>query len=55
MELLKTSRKVETLSKGIVGDTVYIDDSDSDYYYYTGQNYTSNNGTIPTAIDKKHL
>ena len=48
----KTSRKVETLSKGIVGDTVYIDDSDSDYYYYTGQNYTSNNGTIPTAIDK---
>ena len=48
----KTSRKVETLSKGIIGDTVYIDDSDSDYYYYTGQNYTSNNGTIPTAIDK---
>ena len=24
----KTSRKVETLSKGIIGDTVYIDDSD---------------------------
>ncbi len=48
----KTSRSVETLSKGVIGDTVYIDDTDSDYYYYTGQNYTSNNGTIPTSIDK---
>ena len=27
------------VSHGIIEDTVYINDLDSDYYYYTGQNY----------------
>lgn len=36
----------------IEGDTVYINDLDSDYNYYIGLNYTdfSNTGTLPTGI-----
>ncbi len=40
------------VSSGIDGDTVYVDDLDADYYYYTGQNYTSNSGSLPTNEDK---
>ena len=44
---------VNTVSKGIVGDTVYVNDLESDYYYYTGLNYTnSSNGTLPTLENK---
>lgn len=50
---LKTANPTDTISRGIAGDTVYIDDSTSDYYYYTGQNYTnSSNGSLPTLNDK---
>lgn len=35
---------------GIEGDTVYINDLDSDYNYYMGLNYTeSSTGTLPTG------
>ena len=50
---LKTANPTDTISRGIAGDTVYIDDSMSDYYYYTGQNYTnSDNGSLPTLSNK---
>lgn len=45
-------KDAETVSKGVVGDTVYVDDYDSDYYYYTGQNYTSGSTSLPTTADK---
>lgn len=35
---------------GVNGNVVYINDVESDYYYYTGLNYTySSNGTLPTG------
>lgn len=39
---------------GIDGDTVYINDLDSDYNYYMGLNYTdfSDTGTLPTGVSK---
>ena len=41
------------VSHGIIEDTVYINDLDSDYYYYTGQNYTnSTDGKLPTLNNK---
>ena len=40
------------VESGIVGSTVYVNDLDSDYYYYLGLNYTSNDGTIPTKENK---
>lgn len=44
---------VDTVSKGIINDTLYVNDLESDYYYYTGMNYTnSNNGTLPSLVDK---
>lgn len=44
---------VETVVRGVNGDTVYIDDLDSDYYYYMGQNYTnSTDGSLPTLENK---
>lgn len=46
---------VSTLEKensGIVGDTIYINDSDMDRNYYLGLNYTSsNNQTLPTGAN----
>lgn len=49
----KTANPKATVSRGIVGNTVYIDDSDSDYYYYLGQNYTySSDGSLPTLANK---
>lgn len=44
---------VDTVSKGIVEDTVYVNDLESDYYYYAGLNYTSSSdGRLPTLNDK---
>lgn len=39
---------------GIDGDTVYINDLDSDYNYYMGQNYTNfrDLGTLPTGVSR---
>ena len=38
---------------GIEGDTVYINDLDSDYNYYKGLNYTSSQtGTLPTGVNQ---
>lgn len=38
---------------GIERDTIYINDLDSDYNYYTGLNYTeSSTGTIPTGYNQ---
>ena len=40
-------------ASGIDGNTVYINDLDSDYNYYMGRNYTSSsNGDTPTMEDK---
>mgnify|MGYP005755535525 CR=1 FL=1 len=53
--IVKTAKDVTTITKGVAGDTVYIDDLNSDYYYYTGQNYTqSTNGTLPTLTNKNY-
>ena len=50
----KTTNPKATISRGVAGDTVYVDDLDSDYYYYMGQNYTnSTNGSLPTLANKK--
>ena len=38
---------------GVTEDTVYINDDMRDWYYYMGLNYTENDGTLPTAVDKK--
>ena len=40
------------LETQVNGNIVYINDLDSDYYYYMGLNYTSNDGTIPTKENK---
>ncbi len=37
---------------GVVGDTVYVNDLDSDYNYYMGKNYTDSDGTLPTLENK---
>lgn len=37
---------------GIYGNTVYVNDLENDYYYYTGLNYTENDGTLPTTENK---
>ncbi len=41
-------------NSGVVDNIVYVNDSESDYYYYTGQNYTTatNTTTLPTLVDK---
>ena len=50
---LKTFGDANTVSQGISGDTVYLNDFEKDYYYYTGQNYTySSNMTTPSLDDK---
>lgn len=43
-----------THASGIEGDTVYINDLESDEYYYKGLNYTYSDGTLPTK-DNKNL
>lgn len=40
------------VQNGVSGDTVYINDLDADYYYYTGQNYTSSSNSLPTSENK---
>jgi hypothetical protein len=46
---------VDTVSQGIVGDTVYVNDLDSDYNYYIGKNYTdSSNGQLPSLDNKNN-
>ena len=42
----------ENVYNGINGDTVYIDELDADFYYYTGQNYTYSSDAFPTSDDK---
>lgn len=37
---------------GVVGNTVYVNDLDSDYNYYMGKNYTTSDGTLPTQENK---
>ena len=40
-------------NNGIINNIVYVNDADSDWYYYTGQNYTyTADGTLPTTEDK---
>ena len=41
------------VASGIVGNKVYVNDLEADYYYYMGLNYTDNNGGLPTIINKK--
>ena len=48
---------VSTLNRensGINGTTVYVNDAEKDWYYYTSMNYANNpnNSDIPTAVDK---
>lgn len=44
---------VQREKSGVRGTTVYVNDAESDYYYYTGFNYTySSNDTLPTLTDK---
>ena len=40
-------------ASGTDGTTVYVNDLEADYNYYTGLNYTtSTNGTLPTQVNK---
>lgn len=36
----------------ITDNVITIDNEESDYYYYMGQNYTSSDGTMPTKVNK---
>lgn len=41
------------LESGVYGNKVYINDLESDYYYYMGLNYTSSDDdTLPTVYNK---
>ena len=41
-------------ASGIDGDTVYVNNYQSDYNYYMGLNYTkSTNGSLPSAVNKE--
>ena len=42
-----------SINSGVSGDTVYVNDDMRDWYYYTGLNYTDNDGTLPTTEDKR--
>lgn len=37
---------------GINDNQVIVDDEEKDYYYYMGLNYTANDGTLPSSINK---
>ena len=51
--VVRTFGDENTVSQGVSGNTVYLNDFERDYYYYTGQNYTySSNMTTPTLEDK---
>ncbi len=44
---------VQRERSGIVDNIVYVNDAESDYYYYMSKNYTySTNRTLPTTVDK---
>ena len=44
---------VQRERSGVRGNVVYVNDAESDYYYYTSMNYTYNaNNEIPTTADK---
>ena len=48
-----TSKLDGTEESGIDDNVVYVNDLKSDYYYYTGQNYThSSDGRLPSLNDK---
>ncbi len=40
------------VESGISSNKVYINDLESDYYYYIGLNYTDSDGSLPTTINK---
>ena len=47
------SGEADSITKGVIDDTLYINDLASDYYYYTGQNYTySSDGMVPSLENK---
>lgn len=50
--LLEFSNDPDYKESGISGNIVYVNDLESDYYYYMGLNYTESNGTIPTKDNK---
>ena len=41
---------------GVVDNVVYVNDAASDYYYYTGKNYTQSSSvtTLPSLEDKNY-
>ena len=44
---------VQRERSGVVENVVYVNDAESDYYYYMSKNYTSSsNRTLPTTVDK---
>lgn len=48
------SMKITLHDSGIEGNTVYINDLESDYNHYLGKNYTDSDGTIP-SLDNKNI
>jgi len=44
--------KFDGEESGVSGSVVYVNDAEADWYYYTAQNYTYNEGTLPTIDDK---
>jgi hypothetical protein len=49
---MKPVSTITTHASGIDGTTIYVNDLNSDYNYYMGQNYTYNTGTLPTLENK---
>ena len=55
--LISYSEFVTNVSRersGVVENIVYVNDAESDYYYYMSKNFTySDNRTLPTTLDKQ--
>lgn len=51
-DVVRTNDSSTSTRSGIRDNVVYVDDEDRDYNYYMGLNYTSNDGTLPSADDK---
>lgn len=47
-----SSNTISSGRSGVTDNVVTVDNEESDYYYYMGQNYTDSDGTMPTKTNK---
>ena len=50
--ILEFTDDPDYISSQVLGNKVYVNELESDYNYYMGLNYTTNDGQIPTKINK---